>query len=178
MKGVDQSKEKVQKSINTDRPFPNETMATCLRHSAPRIFKSFKSINSIPRYYSSSSDKSTYYIQRFMNTTEHYILLLPESSVPMGRMHIRNLPEKVSMVQNGPTVDYIDPIPSELIKQNWSTFVENGGFRTILQDVIKQNIAQDEMVINDAKTLQGGEGWVHLCDERALPAYGPLLSRC
>jgi hypothetical protein len=92
----------------------------------------------------------------------------------MGRMYIRELPEKVSMVRNGPTIDFIDPISTDLIQQDWSTFVENGGFRTILQDVIRENIDQDEMVINDAKTLQGGEGWVHLCDERALPAYGPL----
>jgi hypothetical protein len=146
------------------------------------MFKAFKYFKSVPRYYSSSTDKPTYYVQRFINATEHYILLLPKSSLPMGRMYIENLPEKVSMVRNGPTIDFIDPVSSDLIKQDWSTFVENGGFRTILQDVIRENIAQDEMVINDAKTLQGGEGWVHLCDERALPAYEPLAidvpSRC
>jgi hypothetical protein len=147
-------------------------MSTCIRHSAPRMLKSFKSI---PRYYSSPSYESTYYVQRFINATEHYILLLPESSIPMGRMYLRQVPPKMSVVRNGPTIDFIDPISPDSIKLDWPTFVENGGFRTILQNVVRDNIAQDEMVINDARSLQGGEGWVHLCDERALPAYRPCL---
>lgn len=65
---------------------------------------------------------------------------------------------------------FISPISAERIKENWATFVENAGFREILQDVVKENIDKEEMVINDARSLQGGEGWVHLCDERALPA--------
>jgi hypothetical protein len=93
----------------------------------------------------------------------------------MGRMYLRELPPTQSVVRNGLTMDFIEPISSEAIKFDWLTFVENGGFRAILQKVIKENIAQDEMVINDARSLPGGEGWVHLCDERALPAYRPCL---
>jgi len=30
------------------------------------------------------------------------------------------------------------------------------------------------MVINDARSLQGGEGWVHVTDERGLPPFGRI----
>ena len=153
-------------------PTADSRMSTCIRHSTPRLFKSLRSIH---RYYSSSSSyESTYYVQSFINAAEHYILLLPDCSMAMGRMYLKQLAPARS-VRNGPTMDLIEPISSDSIKLDWATFVENGGFRTILQNVVRENIAQDETVINDAKSLPGGEGWVHLCDERALPAYLPCL---
>jgi hypothetical protein len=92
----------------------------------------------------------------------------------MGRIKLSSVPQQTSTaLANGPTIDFIDPISPEIIKQDWQTFVENGGFREILQKVVKENIANEQTVINDAKSLQGGEGWVHVCDERALPPYVP-----
>jgi hypothetical protein len=88
----------------------------------------------------------------------------------MGRIRLSNLPPRTNISTSGPAVEFIDPISPDLIKADWSTFIENGGFREVLQNVIKKNIAQEEMVINDAKSLPGGDGWIHLCDERALPA--------
>ena len=105
-----------------------------------------------------------------MHSKEQYILLLPETSPPLGRIRLSSLPSRTSIPSTGPTPDIIDPISPEEIKADWTTFVENGGFREILQNVIKENIEHEEMVINDAMSLQGGDGWVHLCDERALPA--------
>ena len=48
--------------------------------------------------------------------------------------------------------------------------MENAGFRDVLQGVVRNHILDEEMVVNDARSIPGGEGWVHLCDERALPA--------
>ena len=122
------------------------------------------------RYVSSSPLKSTYYVQTFVHSKEQYILLLPETSPPMGRIKLSTLPPRTLSPSTGPTTDIIDPISPDEIKADWATFMENGGFREILQNVIKENIACEEMVINDARSLPGGDGWVHLCDERALPA--------
>lgn len=127
---------------------------------------------------SSSPLKSTYYVQTFAHSKVQYILLLPQTSPPVGRITLSTLPPRTSITNTGPTTDIIDPISLDEIKADWVTFVENGGFREILQNVIKENIAQEEMVINDAKSLQGGDGWIHLCDERALPAYIPPFSWC
>jgi hypothetical protein len=91
----------------------------------------------------------------------------------MGRISLSVLPREATPGGTGPTVDFIDPISPETLKADWSTFVENGGFREILQKVVAENIGQEQVVINDAKSLPTGEGWVHLCDERALPAYVP-----
>jgi len=88
----------------------------------------------------------------------------------MGRIRLSKPPPHTNISTSGPTVEFIDPISPDLIKEDWSTFIENGGFREILQNVVKANIAQEEMLINDAKALPGGDGWIHLCDERALPA--------
>jgi hypothetical protein len=101
-----------------------------------------------------------------------------QTSPPVGRITLSTLPPRTSTTNTGPTTDIIDPISLDEIKADWVTFVENGGFREILQNVIKENIAQEEMVINDAKSLPGGDGWIHLCDERALPAYIPRFSWC
>lgn len=87
----------------------------------------------------------------------------------MGRIRLSNLPPTKTISTKGPTVEFIDPISPDDIKADWSTFVENGRFREILQDVIRENLAQEETAINDAKTVPGGNGWIHLCDERALP---------
>ena len=67
-------------------------------------------------------------------------------------------------------MDFISPLSCEEIAQNHDTFVENPMFRRILQDVVRQNIAEEEMVRNEALGLPSGEGWIHLCDERQLPA--------
>ena len=146
----------------------------CIRqHSRP--FNAFlRPLRS--RYVSYSPLNSTYYVQTFVHSKEQYILLLPETSPPMGRITLSSLPPRTSIPSTGPTTDIIDPISPDDIKADWMTFVENGGFREILQNVIKENIAQEEMVINDARSLQGGDGWLHLCDERALPAYKPPFS--
>ena len=37
--------------------------------------------------------------------------------------------------------------------------------------MVAENISGEQVVMNDARSLPTGEGWVHLCDERALPAY-------
>jgi hypothetical protein len=110
-------------------------------------------------------------VQRFTNSNEQYILLLAQTSTPMGRMRLSSPPPQSSVNVNGPTIEFIDPVDPEAIKKDWSTFVENNGFREILQNVVRENVAGEEIVVNDAKTLQGGEGWVHVCDERALPPY-------
>jgi hypothetical protein len=96
----------------------------------------------------------------------------------MGRIRLSNPPPRENPVRDGPTVKYIFPVSSDDIKADWQSFVENGGFRSLLQAVVKENIAQEEVVINDAKTVPGGEGWVHLCDERALPPYIRCLRDC
>jgi hypothetical protein len=88
----------------------------------------------------------------------------------MGRIRLSTPPPRTNLSTTGPTAEYFDPISPETIKAGWTTFMENSGFRDILQNVVKENIAQEEMIINDARSLQGGNGWVHLCDERALPA--------
>jgi len=88
----------------------------------------------------------------------------------MGRLKVSTTPETSSSSQTGPTIDFIDPISPEELKKDWTTFIENGGFREILQAVVAENISQEQVVINDALSLPTGEGWVHLCDERALPA--------
>ena len=119
---------------------------------------------------SSTSLNSTYYVQSFLHSDDQYILLFPHPSTPMGRIRLSTPPRRTNISTSGPTVEFIDPISSDAIKTDWSTFVENGGFREILQNVVMENIAQEETIINDAKSLQGGDGWVHLCDERALPA--------
>jgi len=89
----------------------------------------------------------------------------------MGRIRLSVLPSESTPSTEGPTADFIDPISPEELKRDWGTFVENGGFRELLQKVVAENIGQEQVVINDARSLPTGEGWVHLCDERALPAY-------
>jgi hypothetical protein len=90
----------------------------------------------------------------------------------MGRISLPALPPLIASNITGPTPEFITPVLPETIQQNWSTFIENGGFRDLLQSVVKDNVAGEEMVINDARSLQGGEGWVHVTDERGLPPYG------
>ena len=87
----------------------------------------------------------------------------------MGRISLPKSSLPTSFTTHGPTIEFIGPISHETIKENWSTFAENAGFRDLLQSVVKENIANEELVINDARALQGGEGWIHLCDERQLP---------
>ena len=71
-------------------------------------------------------------------------------------------------------MDFISSLSAAEIAENQHTFVENPAFRGILQDVVRQNIAREEMVRNEAAGLQAGEGWIHFCDLRQLPAYVPL----
>jgi len=75
-------------------------------------------------------------------------------------------------------VDFISSLSASEIAENQHTFVENPAFRGILQDVVRQNIALEEMVRNEAAGLQAGEGWIHFCDLRQLPAYVPLRLPC
>ena len=92
----------------------------------------------------------------------------------MGRISLSTLPPAAEARMNGPIIAFIDPLPTDLIQQSWQTFVENSGFRDLLQGVVRKHILGEEMIVNDARSVPGGEGWVHLCDERALPAYRPL----
>ena len=88
----------------------------------------------------------------------------------MGRITLSALPPPAVAHTHGPIIAFVDPLPPELITQNWLSFVENAGFREVLQAVVRENIAGEEMLVNEARGLPGGDGWVHLCDERALPA--------
>jgi len=145
---------------------------TCIRHCIRHQSRFFKPLYRplFLRSLSSTPPKSTYYVQSFVHQDEQYVFLLPHISVPMGRIRLSTPPPRTNLSTTGPIAEYFDPISSETIKADWTTFMENSGFRDILQSVVKENIAQEEMVINDARSLQGGNGWIHLCDERALPA--------
>jgi hypothetical protein len=112
--------------------------------------------------------KSTYYVH-ILNDLEMYILLLPRPSLPMGRITIPGLRPLNPGVNTVASVTSIDPLKEESIQQYGTSFIENAGFKQILQQVVKENIANEQAVVNDAQALPGGEGWVHLCDERALP---------
>ena len=152
-------------------------MTTCLRHCLRRPLptSSKPSINH-RRPFSSPPLPSTFYVQRFHRSSEQYILLLSKPSLPMGRITLSTLPPSAASHTPGPIIAFVDPLPPELITQNWLSFVENAGFREVLQAVVRENIAGEEMLVNEARGLPGGDGWVHLCDERALPAYPSPLS--
>ena len=145
-----------------------------LKMALPRstFLRGLNSFNRHSRLYS-NPPTSTYYIQIFPhNTTDQFVLLLPQSSTPMGRIHLSVHPPTPSPSGHGPAANFISPISPENLKRDWGTFIENGGFRDILEKVVAENISGEQVVINDARSLPTGEGWVHLCDERALPAYG------
>jgi len=123
----------------------------------------------------STIPKATYYLQNFLNSpAEQYILLLPHVSVPVGRISLPSHRPTDQFSTEGPSVDFISSLSAAEIAENQHTFVENPAFRGILQDVVRQNIALEEMVRNEAAGLQAGEGWIHFCDLRQLPAYVPL----
>jgi len=129
-----------------------------------------------------SSSKSPFYVQTFGPSTEQFLLLLPQLHLPLGRIALRAMPPTTAVSQSGPTPVFFHAITPEDIRRDWATFVENAGFREVLQRVVGENIAGEEMLVNEARSLPGGNGWIHLCDERALPAYVchyPLfLERC
>ena len=147
---------------------PFSCIRLCIRQQSRSISPLHQPLFS--RNLSSAPPKSTYYVQSFVHQDEQYILLLSHSSIPMGRIRLSTPPPRKNLSTTGPTAEYFDPISPETIKADWTTFMENSGFRDILQSAVKENIAQEEMIINDANSLQGGNGWIHLCDERALPA--------
>jgi len=129
-----------------------------------------------------SPSKSPFYVQTFGPSTEQFLLLLPQLHLPLGRIALRAVPPTTAVSQSGPTPVFFHAIAPEEIRRDWATFVENAGFREVLQRVVGENIAGEEVLVNEARSLPGGNGWVHLCDERALPAYvchcPPFLEHC
>jgi hypothetical protein len=137
-----------------------------LRNSGTRLFLVSKPIQ---KSRASSSLSSTYFVKPSnQQGQDHLLLILPKSSMPLGTIKLLSSnppPNLASNTQSNQTI----PISSDVIKANWSTFMENKEFRKLLQSVVKENIDNETVVINDAKTLPGGSGWVHLSDERAIP---------
>jgi hypothetical protein len=119
---------------------------------------------------------SPYYVQTFGLDSEQFLLLLPQQHLPLGRIILNSLPPITSVSKSGPTPVFFHAITPEEIKRDWATFVENAGFRDVLQKVVRQNIAGEEMLVNEARGLPGGDGWIHLCDERSFPAYISIIT--
>lgn len=157
--------------LNWQSPIDSTVMtSTCVRQCL-RLPPPIRHALLRPRHLSTSPPPpSTFYLQRFQHSPEQYILLLPEPSLPMGRLSLSTLPPPTAPHIDGPIIAFIDPLPNDLIQESWPSFVENAGFRDVLQGVVRNHILDEEMVVNDARSIPGGEGWVHLCDERALPA--------
>lgn len=132
---------------------------------------------SLHRSYSTNPSPSPYFVQTFGLASEQYLLLLPQVHLPLGRIVLSSLPPITSVSRDGPTPQIFHSIAPEEIKRDWATFVENAGFREVLQEVVRDNIAGEEMLVNEASGLPGGDGWIHLCDERSFPAYVPSI-RC
>jgi len=119
----------------------------------------------------SSSSKSPFYVQTFGQSTEQFLLVLPQVHLPLGRIALSDLPPTTAVSHYGPTPVFFHAVTPEEIRRDWATFVENAGFREVLQRVVGEHVAGEEMLVNEARSLPGGNGWIHLCDERALPAY-------
>ena len=125
------------------------------------------------RALSTTPSLSPYYVQTFGLASEQFLLLLPQLHLPLGRLVLSSLPPITNVSRTGPTPVFFHASTPEEIRRDWATFVENSGFREVLQDVVRDNIAGEEMLINEARGLPGGDGWIHLCDERSFPAYVP-----
>src|SRR5579862_3538708 len=151
-------------------------MASLCIRQLPRLSRQgipYLSLKSLPFQSRPSSTTSPskasnpiYYLHTFLNSSDQYILLLPRPSLPMGRISLPHPPNTETYISEGPAIDFISPLESEEITLNQDTFVENQGFRKVLQEVVRENIEGEEMIRNEASGLQGGEGWIHLCDER------------
>jgi hypothetical protein len=151
-------------------------MSLCIRRSLhlPNLIRT--SFLQYRRYSDFTPPESTYYVQSFPRSKEQYLLLLPRTSLPLGLIHIPNLPGEDSFPTAGPVTTFLHPVSASLLQDHFHTFIENGGFRTLFQKVVAENIDKEEMVVNEAQALvsAGGEGWIHLCDERQLPSFGRI----
>jgi hypothetical protein len=134
----------------------------------------------LPRHrsLSTSHGASPFYIQTFgQSSSEQFLLVLPQQHLPLGRIALRALPPITTVNKSGPVPAFFHAISPEEIKADWAVFVENAGFREVLQGVVRENIGREELMVNEARRLPGGDGWIHLCDERNLPAYFSPPSR-
>jgi len=141
-------------------------------------YTSFLSV--LPHRHNSTSVHSPYYVQHFANSADHYLLLLPRPSPALGRLHLSN-PRKSTADAiaslDGPSAAFISPISIEELASESATFVQNAGFLSLLHATIAQHIAREQCILSEAAVLPTRDGWVHLCDERALPPYKPSTPR-